>query len=113
MDVGSIEPADLKIRIESGERFTLIDVREDDERAYCAIKTPDPVDDLHIPMNQIPARFDEIAAASVPLVIYCHHGVRSMVVAQWLAKRDVAGVWNLEGGIDAWSLKADRGVPRY
>ncbi len=113
MDVGRVEPPALKIRLESGERLTLLDVREDDERDYCSIAPPPSVDDLHIPMNQVPARLGEIASARVPLVIYCHHGVRSMVVAQWLANRGMADVWNLEGGIDAWSLHADRGVPRY
>ena len=38
-----------------------------------------------------------------PLVVYCHHGVRSRAVAEWLAERGLTGILNLQGGIDAWS----------
>ena len=66
-------------------------------------------------MGQLSARCEEIhtAAGTTPLVVYCHHGVRSMTVATWLAGRGVRGVLNLRGGIDAWSVEVDPAVRRY
>jgi rhodanese-related sulfurtransferase len=113
--VPSITPADLARRLGAGEWLALLDVREDFERAIGSIPLPSGTIDLHIPMGQVPARADEVreAAAERPVVVYCHHGVRSMVVARWLAARGVADLLNLEGGIDAWSLQVDPTVPRY
>lgn len=66
-------------------------------------------------MRQVPAQLETLrqAAARGPLVVYCHHGVRSLAVAEWLAERGLSGIANLTGGIDAWSLEADASVPRY
>jgi rhodanese-related sulfurtransferase len=66
-------------------------------------------------MREIPARLDDIrgALARGPLVVYCHHGIRSRNVAEWLAERGLIGILNLTGGIDAWSLEADPSVRRY
>ncbi|QEH34389.1 molybdopterin biosynthesis protein MoeB [Aquisphaera giovannonii] len=95
--------------------MTLLDVREPMERSFCAIPVPPTAGDLHIPMRQVPSHLEALAAAADrgPLVVYCHHGVRSMAVAEWLVARGVRGVQNLRGGIDAWSLEADPQVPRY
>ena len=62
-----------------GEAFALLDVREQWERAHCAITVSASAVDLHIPMRAIPSRLDEIRAQSEgrPFVVYCHHGVRS------------------------------------
>lgn len=105
---------ELKDRIGRGERLAVLDVREDEERAYCAIPVPASVTNLHIPMGQIPARLDALrqTARDAPLVVYCHLGMRSMNAAHWLASRGVTNVHNLEGGIDAWS-DIDPTVPRY
>jgi rhodanese-related sulfurtransferase len=95
--------------------MTLLDVREPRERALCAIAAPPTAVDLHVPMRQVPAHFEELqeAAARGPLVIYCHHGVRSMAVAEWLVERGLAGILNLRGGIDAWSTEVEPSVRRY
>ncbi|MBV8230429.1 MAG: rhodanese [Planctomycetaceae bacterium] len=107
--------AELKQRLDRGEPLTVLDVREDHERAFCAIPLPVTAADLHIPMAQVPAQLDVLraAASAAPLVVYCHHGMRSMTVAGWLARRGVEAVCNLEGGIDAWSERVDPGIPRY
>ena len=115
-DVAHISPADLKSRLDRGEPTVVLDVREDDERAYCALPVPPPSTDLHIPMGEIPARLDEIRAASggnIPFIVYCHHGVRSMTVATYLAARGIPDLHNLDGGIDAWSARVDPALPRY
>ncbi len=116
--VGRVEVAELKRRLDAGEPTVVLDVREEDERDLCAVGLPATAVDLHVPMGQIPARVGEIAdamtgAAGAPLVVYCHHGQRSMVVARWLAARGVGPAFNLERGIDAWSAEIDPAVRRY
>ncbi|MDG3004194.1 rhodanese-like domain-containing protein [Paludisphaera mucosa] len=105
----------LRERLDAGEPITLLDVRETHERAFAAIAAPASAGDLFIPMRTVPARLDAIREAldRGPVVAYCHHGVRSMMVARWLADRGLAGVLNLEGGIDAWSINVDPDVRRY
>ncbi len=106
---------DLKRRLDEGESLVLLDVREDDERACCAIPSPASATDLHIPMGQVQDRLAAIVEASAagPLVVYCHLGQRSAMVARWLAAQGIATVHNLDGGIDAWTDRVDPGLPRY
>ena len=113
--VAQLSASDLKGRLDRGEAVAVLDVREDHERAFCAIPTPPNALDLHIPMGQIPARWDGLRAevGGAPLVVYCHLGMRSMTVASWLVKRGLHDVHNLEGGIDAWSEDVDPNLPRY
>jgi rhodanese-related sulfurtransferase len=105
----------LHSRMNAGDPIVLLDVREDFERSTCALPKSTNTIDLHIPMGQIPARLDEIRAAALtrPLVVYCHLGQRSMVVARWLIARGFDDVVNLDGGIDAWSEDVDPALPRY
>lgn len=102
-------------RLRAGAPLTLLDVREPPERALAAIPAPPHVVDLFIPMGEIPSHLNEIreALARGPLIVYCHHGVRSMMVARWLAAQGLEGAINLGGGIDAWSVEVDSGVERY
>lgn len=102
-------------RLRAGDPITLLDVREPAERAFAAIPIPPSAGDLFIPMAEIPSRLPEIreALARGPVIVYCHHGVRSMMVAQWLAAQGLDGAINLAGGIDAWSVEVDAAVPRY
>jgi rhodanese-related sulfurtransferase len=112
--VNLLAAADLKRLLDSGKPLVLLDVREPVERANCALPAPETVMDLHIPMGEIPLRLDEIEAHSGrAIVVYCHHGVRSLAVARWLAARGFDHLHNLEGGIDAWSVAVDPTVPRY
>jgi rhodanese-related sulfurtransferase len=114
-EVAELTAQELKERLDRGEALTVLDVREDDERLYAAIPLPGGVVDLHVPLGEVTARFDEVrdAAEGRSLVVYCHHGQRSMVVATWLARRGILEVHNLEGGIDAWSTRVDAKVRRY
>jgi rhodanese-related sulfurtransferase len=108
-------PQEIRRRLDAGEALTLLDVREPRERDFCAIPAPSTAGDLHIPMREVPSRLADIQAALArgPLVVYCHHGVRSMAVADWLADRQPGAILNLRGGIDAWSTEVDPAVPRY
>lgn len=114
-DVPEMAPATLKRRLDEGGPLVLLDVREDDERDHCRIAVGGRATDLHVPLRELPARVGEIeeAARLGPIIAYCHHGQRSMVAAAWLARRGLAEVANLDGGIDAWSLEVDPTVRRY
>jgi len=115
VDIDRLEPEELHRRLEAGEPITLLDVREDIERATCAIKPATRAEDLHIPIGQVPDQLEAIRAAADGrlLVVYCHHGIRSLATAHWLLKQGFGRVANLEGGIDAWSVSVDQSVPRY
>ncbi|MEK8090266.1 rhodanese-like domain-containing protein [Thermithiobacillus plumbiphilus] len=101
-----IRPQALKARLELGESPFLLDVREPWENQLVAL----PGSTL-IPMGEVPARLAEIPRDQ-EVIVYCHHGVRSMQVGYFLDHHGVQ-VTNLLGGIDAWSLQADPQTPRY
>lgn len=110
-----LAPRAVNERLEAGAASALLDVREPAERSFAKIAVPEGGGDLFIPMREVASRVDEIrqALALGPLVVYCHHGVRSMAVARWLAAQGLGPIVNLKGGIDAWSIEVDPGVPRY
>lgn len=85
----------------------ILDVREPWEVALAAMPGI-----VAIPMGQIPARADELDPAR-PVVCVCHHGMRSMQVAMFLERRGFTDIWNLSGGIDAWSRQVDPSCPTY
>src|SRR5688572_18672050 len=100
---------DLARRQENGETFYLLDVRQPAEHALAALP-----DSKLIPLNELPARAGEVTPpAGTAVVVYCHHGVRSRMGAAVLLRLGHAEVYSLAGGIDAWSLEVDPGVPRY
>lgn len=105
-----ITPQDVKRRLDTGERLTLIDVREPAEFQAARI----PGAEL-IPMRSIPAELQRLEAAAddSTLVVFCHHGVRSLNVVNWLREQGVASCQSMAGGIDRWSLEIDPSLPRY
>lgn len=110
--VPELTPHALADWFRSGREVTLLDVREVDERDFCKI-AGGAAGDLHVPVSEVAVNLETIRAACRPLVVYCHHGVRSRMVADWLAAQGLTDVWNLRGGIEAWSVKVDPGVARY
>jgi len=102
-----ITPQELKQRHERNEEFVILDVREPWERETARI-TPS----LHIPMGDLPARVQELDPEQ-HIVVYCHHGVRSLSVTDWLRKQGYDKVQSVSGGIERWSLEIDPKVPRY
>ena len=108
--VPELTPTEFCARWPAAERVAgvvLLDVREPDELELAAV-----ADVLHIPMREIPARVGELERA-VPLVVMCHSGGRSRRVAEFLLNHGFSEVFNLRGGIDAWSTEIDPQVPRY
>ncbi len=102
-------------QMSNGVPVVLLDVREVEERRFCVIVAPEAVGDLHIPLGQLPRRVEEIrpATAAATLVVYCHHGIRSLIAARWLSTQGVAPVVNMHGGIEAWANEVDPRLPRY
>ncbi len=106
--VREIEPADAEKRLRTSPgKVLLLDVREPFEREMAVIQPS-----LHIPMGEIPDRSGEIPRDR-EVIVYCHSGSRSMMVAGYLEGLGFKSVANLAGGIDAWSVKVDPSVPRY
>lgn len=67
-----------------------------------------------IPMQELAARVAEIEAwRDRPVVVHCHHGVRSLRVVHWLRERGFSRARSMRGGIDAWAAEVDPSVPRY
>ncbi len=99
--------------MDESSKPTLIDVREDDELVIAPF--PSPV--IHLPLSQAFAWKEELPEKLVkdqPVVVICHLGVRSWNFANWLIQQDwQLEVWNLEGGIAAWSEQVDSSVARY
>ncbi len=85
----------------------LVDVREAFEVQLSQI-----AGGVHIPMQKIPEHVDQLSR-DCHLLIYCHHGGRSLRVTQFLRARGFTNVSNVAGGIDAWSIEIDPTLPRY
>ena len=106
--IQQITAKQLAARQDAGERFYFLDVRTPAEHAIAAL----PASKL-IPLNELAARYAEVQVSEGDtLVVYCHHGIRSMHAGLFLAQRGFTPL-SLEGGIEAWSVEVDPGVPRY
>jgi rhodanese-related sulfurtransferase len=108
--MNQLSPADFPA-LQSQGAVLLLDVREPWEFALAAIHA-DGARTLHIPMNEIPQRLAELEPAQ-PILCICHHGMRSAQVVAFLERNGFGSVYNLAGGIDAWSQQVDPSVPRY
>ncbi len=105
-----IAPSEVKRRLDAGEKLHLIDVREQNEFAIARIEGSSL-----IPMRQVPGELQSLEARAdeAPLIVFCHHGVRSLNVVNWLRNQGLEACQSMAGGIDAWSLTIDPSVPRY
>jgi rhodanese-related sulfurtransferase len=107
--MNQISPSELAERLRQENPPHLLDVREPEEHAFAAL----PNSTL-VPMREIPARLEELLEwKDAEVVVYCHHGIRSLHAAAFLAEAGFTNVINLSGGIDQWSQQVDAGVPRY
>ncbi|TFY96561.1 rhodanese-like domain-containing protein [Ramlibacter rhizophilus] len=111
--VPQIRPGQLDdwLQAHAGQQPLVLDVREPLEVQRASVR-PQGFELLHIPMNQIPQRLAELDPAR-PVACLCHHGMRSLQVAMFLARNGFDEVANVAGGIDAWTLERDPDVPRY
>lgn len=102
--VQSMSVTELKRRLDAGSTLRLLDVRGPAERQAAQIAAATPLDD---------AAEIEILPEDTPLVFHCHTGVRSRAAAERFRLLGFKNVYNLEGGIEAWSVEIDSSVPRY
>jgi adenylyltransferase/sulfurtransferase len=105
--MSEISPRDLKARLDRSERPLLLDVRQDWETKLCRLENA-----VHIPIEEIELRADELDPSD-EIVVYCHQGVRSAAVAEYLRSLGFASVKNLAGGLDSWARTVDPSMRRY
>jgi adenylyltransferase/sulfurtransferase len=107
--IPQISVQQLAEKLAAGAPVYLLDVRQPEEYALAAL----PRSTL-IPVGELPGRMAEVEPPTGALVVvYCHHGVRSLTGAHLLQQAGIGPVASLAGGIDSWSRLIDPGVPRY
>src|SRR5947208_1453108 len=101
--VTQITPQQLAAKLTAGEPVYLLDVRQPEEHAFAAL----PNSTL-IPLGELPARTAEVEPPPGALVVvYCHHGIRSLTGVALLERAGIGPAASLAGGIDAWSRLID------
>ena len=103
-----IDPESVHRMSKGGERFTLLDVREPWEFDAARIEGA-----KLMPMGDVASRAHQELDPEDHIVVYCHHGVRSMNVTAWLRQQGFEKAQSMAGGIDAWSRKVDAKVQVY
>jgi rhodanese-related sulfurtransferase len=106
--IKNMTPREFVDRRSGGAEMTLVDVREDWETTLA----PVPADLVHIPMGQIEDRMGELDPQQ-EIVVICRSGGRSLEVAHFLVSQGFGSVYNLVGGILAWSRELDPRIPQY
>jgi adenylyltransferase/sulfurtransferase len=104
--VPEIEPRELKARLDRGDDLFILDVREPHEYQICNIGGQ------LIPLGELPRRAHELDS-SREIVAHCRSGKRSAEAVDFLRKAGFRKIWNLKGGILAWSDQVDSSVPKY
>ena len=106
-DITQLTPHELQALLAEQPDTLLLDVRELEETALCALPGSVP-----IPMAELAMRHNELPD-DTPIAVYCHHGIRSQYCALYLADAGFAPLYNLKGGIDAWARDLAPDMPRY
>jgi adenylyltransferase/sulfurtransferase len=107
--VQQIAARDLATKMANDHPVYLLDVRQPQEHETAAI-----AGSVLIPLQELAGRAGEIRPQpGALLVVYCHHGMRSLSAAAVLQRLGYENVVSLAGGIDAWSCEVDPSVPRY
>jgi monothiol glutaredoxin len=104
--IRQLSASELEAFLRSGTGIELVDVRTEEERAIAAIEGARLLDQAY---------HDELLRRDrdTPIVFQCHHGIRSQHAAEYFRREGFRNLYNLRGGIDAWSLLVDPSVPRY
>jgi rhodanese-related sulfurtransferase len=106
--VARIHPTELKRMLDAGAPVLLLDVRQPEEHAFCSLPGS-----VLIPLGELSRRAHEVDRGDALVVVYCHHGIRSLSGAAILQRAGFPNVASLTGGIDLWSELVDSRVPRY
>ena len=110
MPVREVTARELALALQGpeAERPVVLDVRNPDELRVASLPGS-----LHVPLHELPARLDEVReAAERPVVVLCHHGVRSYQAAAFLESVGIPAA-SLRGGIEGWAVDVDPRMPRY
>jgi adenylyltransferase/sulfurtransferase len=105
--IDELSPAESRERFDRKDGTVLLDVREHDEVAVASLPGA-----LHIPMGQLGPRLGELPKDR-DIIVFCHTGSRSLMVAVQMKRRGFARVFNMAGGIHLWSQTVDPNVPQY
>lgn len=100
-------PNELAARLSAGDELVLLDVRESEELAICALPGV-----VHVPLGELASRADELDPEAETVCI-CHHGIRSAHAASFLASRGFERLHNLAGGMERWAADCDPEMARY
>lgn len=104
-----IDCQSVKNKLDNDHHFLLLDCREQEEYDIVNIAGAQL-----LPMSEIQQRVSELDEhRSTEIIVYCHHGMRSMQVTSWLLQEGFTNVKSMQGGIDAWSCEIDNSKPRY
>ena len=103
-----ISAEQVKAKLDRGDDFLLLDVREPWEFETARIEGA-----KLMPMGDVPSRAHQELDPEGSIVVICHHGVRSMNVTAWLRQQGFEKAQSMRGGIDAWSRAVDQKVPVY
>lgn len=104
-----VHPAEVKEWIDGSQDFLLLDCRRQNEWDYCRLPGA-----VLIPLHELQQRADELESQKQRrIVVYCHHGRRSLTATDILRKHGFVNVHSMAGGIEAWSLIVDPQVRRY
>ena len=107
--IPQIRVTDLHDRLNAGETIVLVDVRQPEEYVICHLPNS-----VLLPLGELSLRTDELECPKdAAIVVYCHHGVRSLTGTHLLQRAGFTNVASLAGGIEAWSVSVDPTVPRY
>lgn len=104
--IRQLSAPDLKALLESGTAIELVDVRTGEERMIARIDGSRLLDQAYHDALLLRDR-------DTPIVFQCHHGVRSQHAAEYFRREGFRNLYNLRGGIDAWSLLVDTSIARY
>ena len=111
MNQSSIEISclDVKSKLDEQDKFAFVDCRELDEWNLVRIEQAQL-----LPMSEIQQRIGELDdLRDEEVVVYCHHGGRSLQVAMWMRQQGFANAKSMAGGIDQWAIQIDSSLPRY
>ncbi len=105
--ITQLKPGELKAWFDAKENIQLIDVRENWEHQFAKLENSEL-----IPLGAF-SKYASGLDSTKKIVIYCHHGIRSYQACQYLQSLGFNEIFNLDGGIDAWSKEIDNTVPLY
>lgn len=107
--VAEISPAELKKRLDAGDKVVILDVREAHELAICSLANT-----LHIPLGELAYKLDKLEPyKEQEIAVYCRSGKRSERAAMFLQENGFKHVSNLQGGILAWADQVDSEMAKY